>query len=162
VSAAGNTPSNGGGNGPGAGSVSFLATTFRHSGTLGDIRSNNKTQALKRCESAVAGGLTGLSPSESTGANNSSSLKKQGTDYLVEIDGKALSIYGQGALKHTLMVQILQIIILETLLNRKQPFLEFFATLRTLHTHTTYTNTPSVIHAFTLTRPLYRSHITTI
>ncbi len=31
-------------------------------------------------------------------------LKKQGADYLVEIDGKTLSLYGQGALKHMLTV----------------------------------------------------------
>jgi hypothetical protein len=93
------------GNVPGSNSSSSTAV-FRLSGTSGDIRSN-KNHTLRRCDSAVAGGLTGLSPSDSSvpGTNNSSSLKKQGTDYLVEIDGKVLSIYGQGALKHTLTVQ---------------------------------------------------------
>ena len=31
-------------------------------------------------------------------------VKKQGADYLIEIDGKTLSLYGQGALKHFLTV----------------------------------------------------------
>lgn len=31
-------------------------------------------------------------------------VKKQGGDYLIEIDGKTLSLYGQGALKHFLTV----------------------------------------------------------
>lgn len=61
---------------------------------------------MRRCESAVGGsGLTGTCPLENSGASNLSPtpLKRQGTDYLVEIDGKILSIYGQ-AMKHTLTV----------------------------------------------------------
>jgi len=33
-------------------------------------------------------------------------VKKQGSDYLMEVDGKTLSLYGQGALKHFLTVKL--------------------------------------------------------
>ncbi|XP_035706372.1 uncharacterized protein LOC110843635 isoform X3 [Folsomia candida] len=110
-------------------SSSCIATTPRaKSGTLGTLSSSSQTissttvgsssgvsrvgqggdtrgnRQMRRCESAVGGsGLTGTCPLENSGASNLSPtpLKRQGTDYLVEIDGKILSIYGQ-AMKHTL------------------------------------------------------------
>jgi hypothetical protein len=67
----------------------------------GDMRVNKQ---MRRCESAV--GLTGTCPLENNASNLSSTpLKRQGNDYLCEIDGKILSIYGHGALKHTLTVR---------------------------------------------------------
>ena len=65
------------------------------------VKDSNRTaptgRQLRRSDS-------NLSQTAIAAANAAVGMKKQGVDYLVEIDGKTLNVYGQGALKFTLMV----------------------------------------------------------
>lgn len=67
---------------------------------------NGRTKWMRRCDSAAAlpSLMSTCESSQHQQLQQTGTLKKQGADYLVEIDEKILSIYGQGALKHALMV----------------------------------------------------------
>lgn len=66
--------------------------------TLGNPGASNSSN------SSVKTTGSGQTASDADNQNGSSAFRKQGMDFLVEVEGKMLNVFGQGGLRHALTV----------------------------------------------------------